>query len=156
MIAAKGRQATRVYNVFSPLPPARPRVSRSESFVYQCTTVSFALCVSVCGLSYLDILVLSYWILRSPPRSTSSQPIARLRPEIVIPVSVCLTYPSYCIIVRSVRPAGSMRDPETRDGHVARRRAYRSRSAAILLFVTVAYASVSARRGIARQDRLKV
>jgi len=89
------------YAYFRPsLPRAHPRVSRSESFVSvhddttsttttttTTTTVSFALCVSVWIIifGYTRIIVFGYCDQQSPPRPTSSQLIARLRPEIVIP-----------------------------------------------------------------------
>ena len=90
----RGLQNTRIFPSCSPAHEFHAvRVS------YQCTTtttttttttVSFALCVSVWIIifGYIRIIVFGYCDQRSPPRPTSSQPIARLRPEIVIPVSV--------------------------------------------------------------------
>lgn len=84
----RGLQNTRIFAPPSRLPAHEFHAVRVS---YQCTTittttVSFALCVSVWIIifGYTRIIVFGYCDQRSSSRP-ASQPIARLRPEIVIP-----------------------------------------------------------------------
>lgn len=126
-------------------PSRPPTSSRSESFVSVHDTFR-PLCV--CGLSYLDILVLLYWIYWKPPAAGPTFGPSP-RSEIVIPVSV----PIYISVTLFALSYGRGIDARSRNA----RRAPSRLSLSIGCHLVISSRRVACSRGAeSRRDRLKV
>lgn len=133
---SRSREGTIIRTRISPIPPAYASLP-SESFI----SVYDSFTRSLCGLSYwiYSYCHIGYTLLR--PTTRASSPLQTTDREIEILVSIYIHYTTSYVLAR-ISSSVIKIDARSRNAwlrpYVARRRAYRSRSAAILLFVVFA------------------